>query len=220
MIVAFIHAKANSERLPGKNLLPLGGVPLFVHAVRAALNAESVAEVWVDSNSEEILAVGVKHGAKPLERPAELATNETTGDDLAYWQASQVPGASVIIQVVPTSPFIRPETIDRAVNQLRLQGVDSVAGVRTERLYLWRDGRPAYRQDGQLPNSNELPATMWETTGLYVVKMNYVLAKRQRINPESCYPVELSQLEAIDINTREDYDFAKIVWTGIEAIKC
>jgi CMP-N-acetylneuraminic acid synthetase len=220
MIVAFIHAKATSERLPGKNLLPLGGVPLFVHAVRAALNAESISDVLVDSESEEILTIGKRHGAKPLLRPVEMATNETTGDDLAHWQASNVSWSTAIVQVVPTSPFIRPETIDRAVDQLRLQGVDSVVGVRSERLYLWYDGRPIYRQNGRLPNSQDVPATTWETTGLYVVKTSYVLARRQRINPDSCYPMELSQVEAVDINTAEDYEFAKIVWAGMEKRAC
>jgi CMP-N-acetylneuraminic acid synthetase len=217
MIVAFVHAKANSERLPGKNLLPLGGVPLFVHAVRAALAAEIVGEVWVDSDSEDVLQYGKEAGAQCLVRPASMGTNNTTGDDLAYWQASHAPHADAIVQVVPTSPFIQPGTIERAVDMLELTGVDSVVGVRSEQLYLWRHGVPAYPGNGRLPNSNELHPTTWETTGLYVVKTEYALTSRRRVNPKNCGLVELSQLEAIDINTQDDYEFAEIVRAGLEA---
>lgn len=220
MIVAFVHAKAHSERLPGKNMLPLGGVPLVVHAVRAAMEADLVDEVVIDSDSPAILDAGHRYGAKMLQRPPHLANNRTTGDDLAYWQASHVPGAEAIVQVVPTSPFIQPSTIGRAVNMLRLAGVDSVVGVRSERLYLWQDGAPAYQQNGRLPNSNELRQTTWETTGLYVVRTDYALANERRVNPKKTGLVQLSQVEAIDINTPDEYEFARVVWAGLEAMRC
>lgn len=220
MIVAFVHAKGNSERLPGKNLLPLGDMLLFLHAVRAAQAAESIDRVIVDSDSDEILYYAKQAGTECLKRPKRLATNKTSGDDLAYWQASNVPQSSAIVQVVPTSPFIRPDTIDRAVELFAFHCVDSVAGVRREKLYLWEDDTPAYRYNGRLPNSNDLPDVVWETTGLYVVRTDYAIARKQRINPKSCGIVELRPEEAVDINTLEDYEFAKIVWAGMEALKC
>ncbi len=219
-VVAFVHAKGTSTRVPGKNLRMLGDRPLFCHAIAIARAARRVDEVVVDSDSDEILTVGALHGARPLRRPAELASNAATGDDLAYWQARNAPGAEIVLQVVPTAPFLRPESVDRAVDLLRERGVDSVAGCRRAPLYLWRDGRPAYhRADGSIPNSFELEPLTWETTGLYANRAAAVLRLRRRLNPESCLPLPLAPIEAVDIDTPEDFALAEALWRGLHDVE-
>lgn len=217
-VVAVVHAKGTSERVRGKNLRFLGDRPLFCHAIANALAARRVDRVVIDSDSEEILRIGTAHGARPLRRPAELATNRATGDDLALWQARSFPESSIILQVVPTSPFLRPETIDRAVGILEAGFVHSVVGVFSEALYEWREGRPAYfRADGSIPNSSEMEPVVYETTGLYGNRTPAVLASGRRLDPASCAPVGLSRIEAVDINTPEDFHFAEVLWRGLHA---
>jgi CMP-N-acetylneuraminic acid synthetase len=215
-VVAVVHAKGTSERVANKNLRRLGDRPLFCHAIGNALRCRLVDEVVIDSESDVILSIGSSYGAVPLRRPPELATNRATGDDLALWQARSFPESRFILQVIPTSPFLRPESIDRAVEILRDEGVDSVVGVFSEPLYLWRDGRPSYfRPDGSIPNSSEMEPVVYETTGLYANRTASILSKGRRMNPESCRPLPLSRIEAIDINTPEDLRFAEVVWEGM-----
>jgi len=219
-VVAFVHAKGTSDRVPGKNLRLLGDCPLFCHAIAAAREASLVDRVVIDSDCDEILRVGAAHGAVPLKRSPSLATNRTTGDDLACWQASSYPDSQIVLQVVPTSPFLKPESVDRAVALLREESVDSVVGVFSDVFYLWKDGRPAYfRPDGSIPNSFEIEPLVYETTGLYVNRTEFVLRHRKRVNPASCVLLGLSRLEAVDINTEEDFNFAEIVWKGIQSAK-
>jgi len=216
-VVAFVHAKGCSDRVPSKNLRTLGDRPLFCHAIGNALAAELVDHVVIDSDSDEILDLGKHYGAEPLKRPAELATNATSGDDLAFWQASSQPESEIVLQVIPTAPFLKPHSIDRAVAMLRTGEADSVAGVFSDVFYVWKAGRPAYyRSDGTLPNSNELSPTVFETTGLYANLTAAVLRTRKRMNPERVAPLFLSRLEAIDINTLEDFAFAEVVARGLD----
>ena len=171
----------------------------------------------IDSDSDEILRMGERCGAIPLKRPAELATNAATGDDLAYWQASNYPNSDIILQVVPTSPFLRSSSIDRAIALIYEKNVDSVAGVFSEVIYEWTDSKPGYfRSDGSIPNSFEKGPVVYETTGLYVSRTEFVLNKRRRLNPDNCLPCYLSRIEAIDINYLEDFEFAEIVWRGMQ----
>lgn len=215
--VAFVHAKGQSDRVARKNLRPLGDRPLFCHAIAAARAAKKVDLVVIDSDDDEILAIGAAAGAQPLKRPAELATNKTSGDALAYWQASSQPGSTYVLQVIPTSPFLRPESIDRAIGMLEEDAaLDSTVGVFSEVVYQWQQGRPAYyRADGTLPNSSEMDPIVYETTGLYANRTSSVLRLRRRMNPEKAAPVPLTRLESIDINTPEDLAFAEIVWKGL-----
>lgn len=216
-VVAVVHAKGDSDRVPSKNMRRLGDRPLFCHVIGAAIASRLVDRVVVDSDSEEILLCGQEYGAEPLRRPASLASNRATGDDLAAWQASSFPQSAVIVQTVPTSPFLSPESIDRAVECVQERGVDSAVGVFSEPVYLWRAGRPAYfLDDGSIPNSSDMEPIVYETTGLYAVRTAYAIEFGKRMNPESCLPVHLSRLEAVDINTEEDLAYAEIVWRGLQ----
>lgn len=216
-VVAFVHAKGTSERVPGKNLRILGDRPLFCHAIGTALASRSVDEVVIDSDSDAILALGVAYGATALRRPCELATNSATGDDLAAWQANARPDAEIVLQVIPTSPFLSPTSVDRAIEWLDADlELNSVAGVTSDTLYLWRDGRPAYfAADGTIPNSSQLQPTVWETTGLYANRAAFVRTERRRMDPDRVRPLMLSRMEAIDLNTPEDFLFAELLWRGM-----
>ena len=215
-VVAFVHAKGASERVPGKNLRTLGDRPLFCHAIAIARAASRVDEVVIDSESDAILRLGAEHGAVPLRRPPELAEPAATGDDLAVWQAGSRPRSEIVVQVVPTAPFLAPASVDRAIELLDDPCVHSVAGVACEPLYLWRDGRPAYFDaTGRIPNGQQLAPTTWETTGLYANRTRVVLASRRRLDPERCRGLLLSKLESLDVNTPDDFALAEIVWRGL-----
>lgn len=216
-VVAFVHAKGSSERVPGKNLRVLGDRPLFCHAIAIARAASLVDEVVIDSDHDGILSLGEAHGATALRRPVRLASNSTTGDELAHWQACARPGAEIVLQVIPTAPFLAPASVDRAIAMLDADpALHSVAGVSSDTLYLWRDGQPAYFDaEGRIPNSTELEPLVWETTGLYANRAAFVRSQGRRMDARNVRPLQLSRLEAIDINTPEDFEFAALVWRGI-----
>ena len=217
-IVAFVHAKGTSVRVPSKNLRKLGDRPLFCHSIRNALNSKLVTKVIIDSENDEILELGKEYGAIPLKRPQSLATNFSTGDDLAYWQASNYPESDIVLQVIPTAPFISSSSIDKAIRKLLDNpSVDSIAGVYEEAFYIWKNGVPSYyRKDGTIPNSTEMNRIMYETTGLYINYTKAVLKTKRRLNPNNCIPFMLSKIETIDINTMDDFKFAEIVWKGFQ----
>lgn len=52
-IIAFVHAKGSSERVPNKNLRLLGDLPLFCHAIAIAIAATRVTRVVIDSDSDD-----------------------------------------------------------------------------------------------------------------------------------------------------------------------
>lgn len=216
-IIAFVHAKGTSARVPSKNMRVLGDKPLFCHAIENAKASKLVDVVVIDSDSDEILDIGKAYGAIPLKRPDELANNMATGDDLAYWQASNFPLSSIVVQVIPTAPFIAGKTIDKAIKMLKDNPtLDSVAGVYEDALYTWTNGVPDYyKSDGTIPNSVDLRKTVYETTGMYANHTAAVLRTRRRLNPGNCAACVLRKIETIDINTIEDFEFAEIVWKGL-----
>ena len=49
-----VPARGGSKRIPGKNLVALGGVPLIDYTLRAAAGAQRLGATVVSTDSEEI----------------------------------------------------------------------------------------------------------------------------------------------------------------------
>lgn len=134
-MIALVPARKGSKRLPNKNIRPLGGKPLILWMLQAAYNSGVFSEVYISTDSAEIAEVAVSHtGCKHIQRPPHLATDDSpdiewvrhalgTIEHLhhkahsicapcslghSYWT-----GAEMAI-LRPTSPFLAPETIQRA----------------------------------------------------------------------------------------------------------
>jgi CMP-N-acetylneuraminic acid synthetase len=224
-VAAVVHAKGKSERLPNKNLRRIGGKPLICHAIKNACDANLVKDVYIDSDSDAILKVGSAFGAIPLKRPPYLANNTITGDDLAYWQAQSLPQYDIIVQVVPTSPFTKPKTIDACISVVEV-GINSSFTGRVEKFYTWServeggDFLPDYwDKQGKIKNSDYLPSTFVENTGVYAFKTEFAFRMRRRIDWNSYHVFLVSQEEMVDINTEEDFKFAEVVWKGLQSLK-
>ena len=78
MIPAILIGRGGSVGLPRKNILPILNRPLMSYPLLAAQNSNYVDEVYVSTESEEIMDVAKKLGSKIIDRPKELATNEAS----------------------------------------------------------------------------------------------------------------------------------------------
>ena len=112
----------------------LGGVPLIVHSIRAALAASSITRTVVSTDSAAIAAVASRAGAEvPFRRPAKLATDSATTADVVIHaiktleQNSPVPDIIVVLQ--PTSPLRVAADIDGAVELLHSTGAPSIVSI-------------------------------------------------------------------------------------------
>lgn len=76
MRICSVNVREGSKGVPGKNLRPLAGIPMFGHSVRQAVASALFDEVVVSSDSEEILRLAPSFGATGVVvRPPELATD-------------------------------------------------------------------------------------------------------------------------------------------------
>lgn len=115
-VIAVIPARRGSKRLPLKNLRLLNGVPLFVHSIRAALDAALVDAVVVSTEDDEIAAVAVSHGATVIKRPAELAGDAAQNNGVVRHVLNAFPRKfRVVVLLQPTSPLRLAADIDASL---------------------------------------------------------------------------------------------------------
>jgi CMP-N,N'-diacetyllegionaminic acid synthase len=118
--VGLIPARGGSKGVPGKNVHPLGGMPLIAWAIVAARRAKSLSRVVVTTDSSAIAEVARKHGAEvPFLRPSELA--QDVSPDRAYidhaldFFAKENRAPEHIVILRPTTPLRDPAVIDACV---------------------------------------------------------------------------------------------------------
>jgi len=75
--VAIVPARGGSKGLLRKNLRDLAGKPLIAWTIAAAQAARGVDRLVLSTDDAEIAAVARALGAEIVERPAELAQDDT-----------------------------------------------------------------------------------------------------------------------------------------------
>ena len=125
-VVGLIPARAGPRE---KNLWRLAGKPLVGWAIDAARASERLTRVVVSTDSEQVAALARAEGVEVLERPAELAADETPMLPAIRHALDAVGSCDALVLLQPTSPLRRAEHIDEAVALLLDTGADSVVSV-------------------------------------------------------------------------------------------
>ena len=211
-IVAFLPAKGSSSRIESKNMKLLDGKPLFLHTLEKLVNSKLFDEVYLDTESDDVIEAASEVSCKILKRDKSLASNKTDGNKMFLNEVNHVE-ADIYIQVLCTSPFINMDTIKEGIEKIKNSSAfDSAVLIRKERQYTWNEQGPAYDVEN-IPNSVDLGDTIIETMGLYIVKRDTAIKTQRRIG-DAPYLLEASALEAIDVNWPDDFKLAELIAAG------
>jgi regulator of RNase E activity RraA/CMP-N-acetylneuraminic acid synthetase len=212
-VVAFVPAKGESNRIANKNTVVLDGEHLFKRKLRQLLECKDIDEVYLDTESEQMIQLASDLPVKILKRDSKLASNKTDGHELFANECRQV-NADLYIQCLCTSPFITAATISRAIAALKkARTSDSLVAVQRRKQYTWVGGRPAYGE-GRIPNSVDLPDTFVESMGLYLVRRARGEQPPARRFGKKVVLFELTDEEAVDVNWPDDLAHAERISAG------
>lgn len=207
--VAFVPMKLNNERLPGKNTKAFDdGTPLFEHILRSLGQADGIDEVFVYCSDTRLMHQ-LPTGVHFLERDPILDRSDTPITDVLIAFANDIV-ADVYVLAHATAPFLSPETINRAVSDVQSGDFDSALTVAKVQEFFWIDGRPMNFDPLNIARTQDLTPMYSETTGLYVYRRDLLLEHHRRVGFSPSL-IEVSKIEAIDINEPIDFSIANAV---------
>jgi YrbI family 3-deoxy-D-manno-octulosonate 8-phosphate phosphatase len=138
--IAIIPARGGSKGIPNKNLQTVGGITLLARTISTCLKSESIATVYVSTDSDEIAAVASSSGALVIHRPVDIS-GDTASSESALLHAlneiektSSLPNNVLFAQC--TSPFITHTDIDGILELLKNH--DSALTVTHNHAFIWR----------------------------------------------------------------------------------
>lgn len=207
----FIPIKANSERVPGKNLRMLNGKKLYQYICEHVKEADVFDDIFIDTNSQEVAEYAKNMGFRVIERKEELAQNTANGNDLLVYHYEQYPDYDFYFQLFATAPYMQPNTIRECYSILTHSAdYDSCFTALENHGFYWFAGTPINYRPGILPRSQDMMAVVEETTGLYGISNESLAKYRCRIGRKP-YIHYVSKFEAVDINTEEDLKIAEFI---------
>ncbi|OVE81643.1 hypothetical protein BVY03_03315 [bacterium K02(2017)] len=214
-IVAIIPARGGSKGIVGKNSKIILNKPLIAWSIEQALSAKQINEVYVTSDSDEILNISKEYGATSIKRPDELASDTSSSEDALKHALTKIDQSNPIDYVMflqATSPLRLPHHLDQAIDHLVSKDADSLLSVtpHLDHFYWQRDAK-----DGQLKSVNydykarkprqQFNETYHENGSFYLFKPKILINENNRLGGK----IEMYQMDtwcSFQIDELEDFN--------------
>lgn len=204
--VAFVPIRLNSKRVKGKNLKQLGNKPLMCHILETLAEVKEINEVYVYCSNEEVIKYLPK-GVKFIKRPESLDGDNVLGKEI-YNEFIKTIDADIYILAHTTSPFTKCKTVKNAIDKIMKGGYDSAFSCKKIQTFAWYKGRPLNYNLREIPRTQTIEPLYVETSAFFIFKREIWTKYGRRIgfNP---YFALVNEIEGIDIDWPEDFDFAE-----------
>lgn len=120
-IVAIIEARMTSSRLPGKVLLPIGGMPaleMLISRLRRSKYIDAICVATTTNTADEaIVDLAQKLGIQSFRGSESDVLGRVLG-------AARFMEADIIVEITGDCPFIDPELADRGVEEFFAKDID------------------------------------------------------------------------------------------------
>lgn len=228
-ILAVVSARGGSKEIPRKNLRLLAGKPLVWHMFKKAQACKLIDRIVCCTDNEEIAQVARDaHVEVPFMRPAELAEDRvsliTVTQYVMFELDKQGYQADIVVQLAPTSPFIKSQRIDESIRLVMAADCECAVSLkRIEHEHPYRARR--LRENNNFENfiqdinveafhsRQDLPTLYCTTGGIYTRKRHlleqyngtdFAMGKKRK-------GIVLSDIEAVNIDRIIDFQFAEFL---------
>lgn len=211
--VAFVPIKLNSQRLPGKNILPFDGQALCWYVFNTLLQVNEIDEIYVYCSDERITQY-IPSQIKFLKRDPRLDGDLVQGMDIYQAFINEV-DADTYVLAHATSPFQKPASIQSALLKMRKENYDSGFSAQKIQTFAWYKGYPINYSLDNIPRTQDIDPVYVETSGFFAFQKALWVQHKRRIGFRPYIQV-VDHIEAIDIDTKEDFEFALLISKGMK----
>lgn len=211
-ICGLIAVRSGSERIHNKNIRPFANTSLLEIKLEQAKNTTLLKNVFVSSDSDEMLNIARRYKAIPLKRDPYFATN-TVPMNLAYEYMAKQLTCEHIAYLHVTSPLLKKSTLEKCIETyIKLENnFDSLCTVSKVQEYLWKDNKPLNYDPNAHPRSQDLPDVYSLNFAVNIISRKKMI-KRKNIVGQNFYPFIMDKEESVDIDTELDFKIAEFIY--------
>lgn len=215
-VIALIPARGGSKRLPGKNLKKIHHKPLIAYSIETSLESHFIEQTFVSTEDASIAHIAKFFGARIIDRPVELATDEASTLSVVI-HALEVLDAEKIQDVIllqPTCPYRLASWIDRAYEAFNNSDADALVSISPTKLKLGKVENGFF-----IPNyiegkrKQDMEVQYKENGVLYIVRSS-IIRNMHCLFGSKILPWLLNDpVQEINIDTLYDFHFASILFS-------
>jgi len=200
------------------------GESLLSLKIKQLKEADCFSNIYVSSDSVRAKEMALDLGAEFLERPEHLCQSEARWFDVTNYILESVPGNPMAAWTMVTAPmFTRYKDAISTFIDKKKDGYNSLLTVEPHKeYYLNEKGRPVNCNFGFWHSYTQELETYYSITGsLYVAQKSDQLKWNYWIGTKP-YLYEISRFESVDVDTPDDFEFAKLLYKNknlIESLK-
>jgi len=219
--LTIIPARGGSKRVPGKNVKELAGKPLLAWTIECAKKVDLLGDIVVSTDDSGIARVASSCGVDvPELRSSELSSDSAATKDVVIDcvnRHEKRTGKTInwITLLQPTSPFRSPESVARGIRLFKQNHGQTVVAVAPQTVpldWMLTLDRADTIFEPCIPRMEELH---------YYCGSLYIIDRRTLQDTGDLYTPEIKGLrincpiEALDIDTPEDWQLASCVARGL-----
>jgi CMP-N,N'-diacetyllegionaminic acid synthase len=217
MTIAIIPARGGSKGIHKKNIINFCGKPLIAHSIKCAMDCESVTEVYVTSDCDEILNISDNHGAITIKRPEDIS-GDSASTESAIQHALEVIAATshLTILLQATSPIRSPDDIDGAFIKYKKDKLDSLfsASLFDDKLiWSYKDGKldsHNYDYNNRGRRQDRRPDIL-ENGSFYIFNTQGFIENNNRLFGDIGYYV-MEEWKSYEIDTEQDLTLTELIF--------
>jgi len=171
-------------------------------------------DLIVSTDDNEISDVAKKYGAEVLNRPSELATDNSSTESVVIHvlnkMAEDERHYDVVLILEPTSPFRSTQTIIKTIKLFDSKDVDSVLAVRETKENIGNIENNIFLPiNPKAPRRRQLRKPMYiESSTIYGARTSFLLKNKSLVS-DKWTPILVTDDESIDINIEHDFRIAE-----------
>lgn len=211
-VIAVIPARGESKGIPRKNLQEVDGHPLLAWSIATAMRLQVVTTVLVSTEDAEVAAVARNYGAHVIERPREMATDDTPTEPVIVHAIEAINASSEasVVLLQPTSPLRHRATVEHAIAPVLEGRCTSALTVQAQHPFRWTADAhmSGVRQYARRERRQDLTPSYQETGSVYVTRADALRATGDRVSG-STRLVPVDAWEAIDVDGWDELELVR-----------
>lgn len=219
--LAIIPARGGSKRIPKKNIKFFLGKPIIAYAIETAINSKLFDEVMVSTDDHDIAEIAVSYGAKvPFIRSEKNANDFATTIDVIKEVISSYEKLERKFKyascIYPCTPLLSKQRLSESFYLLEKKNLDCVFPIIKYGFPIQRAVRlndkgliEMYQPENLITRSQDLEDSFHDAGQFYSFNVNNLVSK-QKLITELTGHIEVSEMEAQDIDNLVDWQLAEL----------
>tara|TARA_X000000950_G_scaffold215103_1_gene258855 strand:+ start:10321 stop:10983 length:663 start_codon:yes stop_codon:yes gene_type:complete len=214
-VLAIIPSRKGSKRIPKKNIKHFLGKPMIEWPIRALKKLQIISDIYISTDCNDAENIAKSLSCNVHKRDKTLCGDHVTSIEVIESFARDINYQfDFLVMVYPTTPKLDTEKLLFALEELSNSEEHHVALSiakfchPVERSFKLISGEIIFNKNFKNTRTQDIEPTYHDAANFYVFKKTF-FSREMELFSKSTLAIEISRLNAIDIDNKEDWASAE-----------